>query len=155
MNSTEQKLFKELGIEKLEDFKDGTIFVLLGCEFGSEKLGTCSDYVYIKLGDKLLNHKGWMPLSNYNGIDKNFSQKNITRRDELVLEYEIKEIYTLDDDECGFTSLNFERIYEKIKSLIPIWHKTFFEVTALEVYDYFYNNFDIDIIIRNKEEEEE
>lgn len=145
---------EEMGINKIEDFKDGTVFVLLGSEIlGSEKLGTCSNYVYIKIGDRLLNDKGWIPIENYEGIDKNFEQKNTEKRYVNPLEFEIYEIYDFESEPSKLTNLDFNKIYDKTTHMIPIWSKMFFKITELELCDYFYQNFDIEIDIKKEEGE--
>lgn len=151
---------KQLGIKNLSDFKDGTVFILLGCEIlGSEKLDTCKDYVYIKIGDRLLNHTGWISINNYEGIEKDFAQKEDNEFDIPPLEYEILNIYIFDkkhslgENEVKFCNLNFNDIYNKTTHLIPIWRNTFFEVSELELCDYFFHNFDIEIDIKKGEKE--
>lgn len=139
-------LKEELGIKKVSDFKDGTIFVLLGCEIlGSEKLNTCKDYVYIKIGDKLLNHKGWFPVSVYRDIDHKFKLKKQDSKFEVSLEYEIYQIHQIDDLYC----LDFDDIYKKISSNFPIWENTLFSVSNISIEEYFLNNFDIDVYVED------
>ena len=137
---------KKSGINKVSDFKDGTIFVLLGCELlGSEKLNTCKDYVYVKIGDKLLNHLSWFPVNVYKDIDHKFKLKKQDTKFELSLEYEIYQIHQINDLDC----LDFDDIYKKISSNFPIWENTLFPVSNISIEQYFLNNFDIDVYVED------
>ena len=143
---------EELGIKNVSDFKDGTIFVLLGCEIlGSELRNTCKDYVYVKIGTKLLNHKGWFPVEAYKDIDNNFYLKKHNSRFPPSLEYEIKEIY----DCVDIYNLDFDEIYKKTKTMNPIWEKDIFRVSNISIEDYFLNNFDVDIFVDDKDDKGE
>ena len=142
-----------LGIEKISDFKDGTVFVLLGTEIlGSDILKTCKDYVYVKLGDKLINHKGWLPVNYYDDINNDFNIKRAPSRDVPLLEYEIMEIYNPED--INILRFDFDEIYMVSQIKQPIWKKDIFHTDSLSVEDYFLNNFDVDIIVDEKEEKE-
>ena len=136
-------------INKVSDFKDGTIFVLLGSEvLGSEELNTCSNYVYIKIGDKLLNKHGWFPVSAYNDLTKEFSLKNKNSRFTSSLEYEIMSIY----ENFDIHRLDFDEIYHKTKTEVPLWERRLFHVSSIGIEEYFLNNFDIDIIVDDGED---
>ena len=137
------------GIREVSDFKDGTIFVLLGSEIlGSEKLNTCKDYVYIKIGDKLMNNTGWFPVEAYDDIYHSFYLKHNSKLC-ASLEYEIREIYKFDE---SIYKLDFSEIYKTIQTLTPIWVKDDFKVSNISIEDYFLSNFDIDIFVDEGEE---
>ncbi len=141
---------EDLGIKRLEDLKDGTVFVLLGCEvLGSEEKKTCKDYVYIKIGNLLLNQKGWFPLEAYDTINNSFYLKE-NGRFEPSLEYEIMAIY---DFENSIYRLDFDEIYKMTKTKTPIWKKDVFCVSNLSIEDYFFNNFDVDIFVDDRGKE--
>jgi len=136
-------------INKVSDFPDGTIFILLGSEvLGSEELNTCSNYVYIKIGNKLLNNIGWFPISAYNNRDKNFSLKRNNGKFTQSLEYEIMEIY----DNINMSRLDFNDIYKITKTETPIWKRGIFHISSIGIEDYFLDNFDIDIIVDDGED---
>ena len=142
---------EDLGIKRLEDLKDGTVFVLLGCEIlGSEEKKTCKDHVYIKIGNLLLNQKGWFPLEAYDTINNSFYLKKETGRFVKGLEYEIMAIYDFED---SIHRLDFDEIYKMTKTKTPIWRKDVFCVSNLSIEDYFLNNFDVDVFVDNRGEE--
>lgn len=130
-------------IKKLSDLKDGSIVITLGNILFDDVKDSC-EYIYIKLGKRLLGYHNWFPIDSYNDISKDFSMKD-NRKIFATFEYEIKEIY--DYDEELFYNLNFLAIQDKLKTKTPIWGKSVFNITNAEIDEYFYDNYDISINI--------